>query len=620
MPVPLEAAGAMSRASRFRAAPAPFLEGHWAVSQGERWGNYLLEERVGAGGMAEVFRARRVGAAAFSKLVCVKRLHTHLTSDKTFVELFLDEARTGAKLRHKNIVGIDDLGEHEGRYFLAMEFVNGVDLSEVEKRLRATGTTVHADAVAFLAGELLAALHAAHSAVDPDDGHPLRIVHRDVSPHNVLVSYAGEVKLTDFGIARAERRVSVTSEATVRGRFGYMPVEQASGKALDARADLFALGVVLFELLTGRRPFRGDDPDAPMEAILVAQITNERPSLASLRSDVPAQLAQLVEWLLATDVSQRPPSAAAALAHLETLPARLTGGPALAALMGALYPSQASTAHAPRASWSGSQVAITPSASVPPRVSSVAPGPAASTPAPWIGGPSASGAGAAVDPYAATDRKREPMAARPIEVEPPRKSPLGLVLAGSVTVGLLSAGALFWARSQRGTGGAVTPSSASVSSGIPALPSVPREGVLPSSVLASARPVEVTPSASAPAVPSVARVASPRVPPVRVPSVVPSVTPSARSAVTASASVSPAPSVAATAAPEAPPAQGTLRVIAFPWGEVFIDGQPRGRAPVNARVPVGEHSVRITGGVEHTERVQVEAGRAAVVRAGDAAE
>jgi serine/threonine protein kinase len=314
------------------------------AAAGERWGQYVLEERIASGGMAEVFRARRTGAEEFSKLVCIKRLHRQFSRDGEFVALLLEEARTGSKLRHRNVVAIDDLGEHDGRYFLAMEYVNGVDLMQVEQRLAQAGARIPADVAAFVLAELLAGLSAAHTAVDPDTGRPLNVVHRDVTPHNVMVSFAGEVKLADFGIARAEGRARITADGIVRGKFGYMPLEQATGGAVDARSDLFALGVTMYELLTGRRPFCGDRPDATIEAVIGAMATDDRPRLVALRPDLPPALAHVIERLLAVAPAARYPDAVSALAELQVLREVTSGGFALGTMMATMYPGQASIA------------------------------------------------------------------------------------------------------------------------------------------------------------------------------------------------------------------------------------------------------------------------------------
>ena len=307
----------------------------------------MLEARIAAGGMAEVFRARRVGPASFSRRVCVKRMHEHLTSDRDMVDLFLDEALIGSKLRHRNIVTVDDLGEHAGRYFLAMEYVNGVDLAHVLRRTRALGIQVPTEIVMHVAAETLAGLQAAHSAVDPDARTPLRIVHRDISPQNLLVSYTGNVKIADFGVARAEGRRRVTSVRSVCGKLGYMPPEQAVGSIVDSSSDLFALGVTLFELLTGQRPYVGRMVHPTRDAVLLAMMTDDRPRLRDLRPDTPAALCELVEAVLRAHPAQRIPTAFAAIDVLERAPLLHRGGLGAARWIAELFPGQASVVAAP---------------------------------------------------------------------------------------------------------------------------------------------------------------------------------------------------------------------------------------------------------------------------------
>jgi serine/threonine-protein kinase len=191
------------------------------VREGDQFGSYLLDERIAAGGMAEVFRARRIGAAGFARQVCIKRVLPALCADPAFVEMFVDEARTGAQLRHGNIVAIDDFGEVGGQYFLCMELVSGVDLARLLRALARDGRACPTDVAVVVATAMLRALDYAHRKV-ARDGSPLGIVHRDVSPHNVLVSYAGEVKLSDFGIAKAASRTHQTAGRVVKGKLSYM--------------------------------------------------------------------------------------------------------------------------------------------------------------------------------------------------------------------------------------------------------------------------------------------------------------------------------------------------------------------------------------------------------------
>jgi serine/threonine-protein kinase len=280
----------------------------------QRFGNYVLEERLAIGGMAEVFRARRVGAAGFSRTVCIKRILPTFCQDKPFVEMFIDEANTGAQLRHSNIVAIDDFGEVDGRYFLAMEFVQGVDASKLLSALNADRRSLPWEVGAFMLREVLSALDYAHRKKAPDGG-PLNVVHRDVSPHNVLLSTAGEVKLTDFGIARARTRIHQTSAHVVKGKLAYMAPEQARAQPLDGRADLFSAGVSAYEWLANQRPFTGkNEPE-----IVSNLLKGRREKLTALRPDVPDALESVIDGLLEVDRNRRIESASAALALLDPL-------------------------------------------------------------------------------------------------------------------------------------------------------------------------------------------------------------------------------------------------------------------------------------------------------------
>jgi serine/threonine protein kinase len=301
-----------------------------------RFGNYVLEEQLAKGGMAEVWRARRLGVAGFARKVCVKQILPAHAEERAFVEMFIDEANTGAQLRHGNIVGIDDFGEVDGRYFIAMEFVAGVDLARLMRHTARAGETLPLDVSVFIAREVLSALDYAHRKMN-DRGAPLGIVHRDVSPHNVLVSYSGEVKLTDFGIAKAATRLHHTVGHVVKGKLAYMAPEQAKRVDIDGRADLFALGVIFYEMVTGERPFaRANESE-----MLYAVLRGDRRRVRELRSDVPASIARVVERLLATQPEDRYPSGGEALADLAEYPSNAVASRQLAALVAAASPHPA---------------------------------------------------------------------------------------------------------------------------------------------------------------------------------------------------------------------------------------------------------------------------------------
>ena len=228
------------------------------------FGPYLLEAKLGQGGMAEVFRARAYGASGFEKLVVIKTLKAELVGEPELERMFLEEARLQARLFHRNLVQAHDVGTTDGRPWVRLDFVDGVDLSQL-------GAPLPADVVRFVAGELLLGLHALHEATD-DAGRPLGIVHRDVSPKNVLVSKWGEVRLADFGIARATQLREQTRGGVRKGTYAYMSPEQVAGRPLSAASDQFSLATLTAELLTGTRPFDGPTPLDTMDRIRTGEV------------------------------------------------------------------------------------------------------------------------------------------------------------------------------------------------------------------------------------------------------------------------------------------------------------------------------------------------------------
>lgn len=229
------------------------------------FGPFELLERVAVGGMAEVYRARRRGLDGFEKTLAVKRILPHLATSPEFVEMFVNEAKMVSRLTHPNIVTISELGKIEGNYYIAMEYVTGHDLRAIEERLKHQGRRVPVDLALLIVRRVCAALDYAHRARD-DNGAPMEIVHSDISPQNILISSDGDVKLTDFGIAKAADRAPADA-GVLRGKLYYMSPEQASGEAVDHRSDLFSLGIVLYELATGIRPFGGAAEPSILEAV-----------------------------------------------------------------------------------------------------------------------------------------------------------------------------------------------------------------------------------------------------------------------------------------------------------------------------------------------------------------
>jgi serine/threonine-protein kinase len=241
------------------------------VTATQQFGKYTLLANIAQGGMAEVVLAKMHGAAGFEKLVVIKRLLDKLAADKQYVDMFLDEAKIAARLSHSNIVQVLELGEVDGQYFIAMEFLAGLNVSTLAKKAQARLGGMPQDLAAQLVEQTSAGLHYAHERRLPD-GRPLDIIHRDVSPHNLVVTYEGLVKIVDFGIAKAADRMTKTASGMIKGKFAYMSPEQARNEELDRRSDVYALGIVFWECLTGRRLFRRESTYKTYEAIMSGEV------------------------------------------------------------------------------------------------------------------------------------------------------------------------------------------------------------------------------------------------------------------------------------------------------------------------------------------------------------
>jgi eukaryotic-like serine/threonine-protein kinase len=217
-------------------------------------GRYQILDRVAVGGMAELFKATLTGDHGFEKLVAIKKILPHLATDRSFVEMFIDEARITAQLDHRHIVQVFELGTDADTPYIAMQYVDGLDVLALLRECARTQIRLPPDIAALIARDVLDALDYAHNALD-SSGRPLGIIHRDISPGNVLLSWRGDVKLTDFGIARAAERRHKTEAGTLKGKYGYMSPEQVSGGEVDVRSDLFAVGILLSEMVMARRLF-----------------------------------------------------------------------------------------------------------------------------------------------------------------------------------------------------------------------------------------------------------------------------------------------------------------------------------------------------------------------------
>jgi len=265
---------------------------------------YRVVERIDVGGMAEVYRGLFSTLEGIQKEVAIKRVLPHLTRNEKFVRMFLDEARTSMVLNHANIVQVFDVGRAAGTYFIVMEYVDGHNLRRIFQRASERGMRIPVEIAVYIMIEVCKALAHAHERKGPD-GKPLGIVHRDVSPPNVLISKAGEVKLTDFGLAKAATQVEHTDPGVVKGKFSYLSPEAAEGAQIDCRADIFSAGTVLFELLTGRKLFLGKTDMETVELVRKAQV----PPVRRLNPDVPRELERILRRALARDPRKRYPAA-----------------------------------------------------------------------------------------------------------------------------------------------------------------------------------------------------------------------------------------------------------------------------------------------------------------------
>jgi len=490
---------------------------------GQEFGPYTLVRRLGVGGMAETFEAIRRGPGDFSQRVCVKLVLPFFRERRDFLELFKREARLAAKLRHSNVVGVIDFGEIDGITYMALELVDGTDLAtllDVQP-----GRRVSPEHVALIGHDIAAALEHAHdprrdgSTDGPADN---AIVHRDISPSNVLVSQRGEILLTDFGVAKAITGTA-HQQSAVKGKVPYMSPEQLRSETLDGRADLFALGVVLYESLAGHRPFQGDHDPATIMQIL----NGDRPSLQHAAPDSPPGLVNVIEQLLEPDREARPESASVLLDMLDPFvpsPRERRGlGKAAAVLRTSrtsLPASNPTSGSAPTEL--GEESNREASGVAPTGSSSDGVKPAASSPESQAG-------------------------SQPEPRRPSRRYGWAAVLAL-----VIASGVGLWVNRAEDVR---VPAASPVSTEAPA------------------------PAAEAPTIPEAESAATP--------------TTVSDATATAKPLDDPAASVAAATEPLAQgPQPGRLSVAVFPWGDVWIDGKHRGRAPIrNVTLPAGRHKV-----------------------------
>jgi serine/threonine protein kinase len=269
-----------------------------------QFGPYRLVHQIAVGGMAEIYLAKTRGIAGFEKYIALKMIHPNFSSDENFIEMLIDEAKISVQLQHANIAQAFDLGRVDQIYYITMEYVDGADLYKLLRRAAERGIAMPVDVAAFIAKEMANGLDYAHRRRDVS-GQALGIVHRDVSPQNVLISHAGEVKLVDFGIAKATMKARQTAVGVIKGKYYYMSPEQAWGDRVDHRTDIFSTGVCLYEALTGRMMYQEEDLQKLLQVVRRAEI----PPPTTRRRDVPPQLERIVMRALARERDERYPSA-----------------------------------------------------------------------------------------------------------------------------------------------------------------------------------------------------------------------------------------------------------------------------------------------------------------------
>ena len=271
-----------------------------SVTQPIPFGKYYLLERINVGGMAEVFKAKAFGVEGFERLVAVKRILPNIAEDEEFITMFIDEAKIAVQLQHANIAQIFDLGKVDDSYFIALEYVHGRDLRAIFDHLRKVGDQMPPAQACYVLMQVCEGLDYAHNKRDAQ-GRELNLVHRDVSPQNVLVGYEGEIKLIDFGIAKAAGKASKTQAGILKGKFGYMSPEQVRGLPVDRRSDIFAVGICLYELLTGERLFVGESDFSTLEKVRNVEILPP----SSFNKRIAPELERIVLKALAKEVEDR---------------------------------------------------------------------------------------------------------------------------------------------------------------------------------------------------------------------------------------------------------------------------------------------------------------------------
>lgn len=273
----------------------------------ETFGKYILLEKIATGGMAEVYLGKNQGANGIAKFLAIKRILPQFSENTEFIDMFKDEAKIAVNLSHSNIVSIYEFGVEKDQFFLVMDYVEGRNLRQILNKMKKSNVTFSIEQVLYIIKEVAAGLDHAHRCLDGTTGKPLNIIHRDMSPQNIMISFESEVKIVDFGIAKAETQLETTRAGTLKGKFGYMSPEQAEGQQVDLRTDIFSLGIVLWELLANDRLFVANNEINTLRKIRDCQV----PSLRKINPNIPPELERIVSKSLAKDRNLRYQTAAA---------------------------------------------------------------------------------------------------------------------------------------------------------------------------------------------------------------------------------------------------------------------------------------------------------------------
>ncbi len=271
----------------------------------ETFGNYILLEKLASGGMAEVYLAKKIAASGVQKFVAVKRILQQFSESEDFIAMFKDEAKIAINLSHSNVVSIYDFGTEKKQFFIVMEFVEGRNLRQILNRMKRVDKYFSVAQVAHIIRQTAAGLDHAHRCIDPTTGKPLNIIHRDMSPQNVMLGFEGDAKVVDFGIAKAAHQIEATRAGTLKGKFGYMSPEQVEGQTVDSRTDIFALGIMAWEMLANQRLFLANTEINTLRKIRECEV----PSLRKINPNIPAELDQIVKKALEKNKVERYQSA-----------------------------------------------------------------------------------------------------------------------------------------------------------------------------------------------------------------------------------------------------------------------------------------------------------------------